>query len=383
MSTRCGISSTRIKKQRNLLRSGHFPVTICLQALAGVLLASAVTGPAALAATPSEQADGVLCSAPEHREFDFWIGSWDVLNRNRPPEGDSFYLTGRATDRVYAVVGGCGIVEHWRGMAISRFILGFSIRAWDPATREWLLVLLWPTTGEPSFGELRGGFRHGRGEFLFERHGPGDERVLNRFTFSDITANSLRWENATSRDGGQSWSGSWIMDFTRRDPVAAGGLWNGPTMTTRRCPGEEHRRFDFLLGEWTAERTDAEGREQAVTVELVRILGGCAVMERVRSSDGSWRAFRIRSFEPDLGHWVEYGLDSERRVLVRREAKPGDELVFRDIQDTGGAFTRTRWKLDRAGAVGWIVERSDGPEGDWNRLAEVKLREPVGAPIQP
>lgn len=33
--------------------------------------------------------------------------------------------------------------------------------------------------------------------------------------------------------------GNWIMESTRRDPLADIGLWNWPTMTTRRCPGAE------------------------------------------------------------------------------------------------------------------------------------------------
>lgn len=366
------------------VKTGPYLATFLTSALTALLLVPAPSHAADASATAgTEKADSLRCSAPEQRAFDFWIGSWDVLNRNRRPEGVLFHETGRATNRVYAVVGGCAIVEHWRGRAISRFIVGFSLRAWDPASREWRLVLLWPTTGKPSFGELRGEFRHGRGEFSLEREGPAGDPVINRFTFSDITANSLRWENATSRDGGRSWTGSWIMEFTRRDPVADGVLWNGPSMTTRRCAGEEHRRFDSLLGEWSGERTDAEGRASPVTVELVRILEGCAVMERVRSREGNWEAFRVRAYEPDPGRWVEYGLDSERRILVRREAGPGDDLVFRDVDPADGNLTRTRWELDGEGSPLWIVESADSPEGDWSRQASVSLGEPVGDPFRP
>ena len=356
-----------------------------LIALIALLLAPARTPFAAPAAEAAADDDELLCPEPEARAFDFWIGSWDVLNRNRRPDGTRFYPTGRATNRIYPVVGGCGIVEHWRGHAIGRFIVGFSLRAWDPASEDWRLVLLWPTTGAPSFGELRGTFRHGRGEFSFERENPQDpegEPIVNRFTFSDITEDSLRWHNATSRDGGQTWAGSWIMEFTRRDPTAD-GLWNGPSMTTRRCPGEEHRTFDPLLGEWSGTRTNAAGDATPVTVELIRILEGCAVLERVRSADGSWQAFRVRAYEPGPGRWAEYALDAERRFLVRREAQEGDELVFQDADALEGKLTRTRWELDGEGPPRWIVEEADGPDGPWSRRAEVTLDEPVGVPFQP
>jgi len=327
---------------------------------------------------PVPEATGLLCPQPEARAFDFWLGSWDVLNRNRSPDGVEFQETGGATDLVYPVVGGCGVVEHWQGHAFSRFIDGFSVRSWDPGAREWLLVLLWPISGEPSFGELRGGFRHGRGEFSFERVGPDGEPVLTRYTFSDVAPDSLRWENATSHDGGRTWSGNWIMEFTRRPPLAD-GLWNGPSMTTRRCPGDEHRRFDRLLGEWAGSRADAGGESVPVTVELVSILEGCAVLERGRSPGRTWEAFRVRAFEPGAGRWVEYALDSERRRLVRREAAPGEDLVFQDVDPAGGKVTRTRWELAGEGPPRWIVEEADGPEGPWSRRAVVSLDEPLGA----
>ncbi len=65
----------------------------------------------------------------EARQFDFWPGEWDVVSRNRRPDDPQWYTTGAATNRVYAVVDGCGIVEHWRGEAFGQFIVGFSLRA--------------------------------------------------------------------------------------------------------------------------------------------------------------------------------------------------------------------------------------------------------------
>lgn len=327
----------------------------------------------------------LLCPESEARAFDFWIGSWDVLNRNRPPDGVEFQETGRATNRVYPVVGGCGIVEHWRGHAISRFIVGFSVRAWDPAAGEWLLVLLWPTTGSPSFGELRGGFRHGRGQFSFRRETAEGDTAIQRFTFSDIARDAFRWENATSRDGGRSWEGSWIMEFTRRDRVSDAGLWNGLTATTRRCPAAEHRRLDPFLGEWRGVRVDAAGDSVPVMAHLVPILEGCAVMERVLSDDGRWEAFRVRAYEPETARWVEYALDAERRALRRREAESGsDGLSFRDVApDPGGRLSRTRWEVGPRGETVRVVEEAPGPDGPWSRHAVVRLDEPLGAPFRP
>ncbi len=355
--------------------------------LAPVVFGILILGFGAVPASAQDQAPDprLLCPEEEARAFDFWIGEWEVLNRNRRPDGVRFHETGRATNRVYPVVGGCGIVEHWRGHAFGRFIVGFSVRSWDPAAGEWLLVLLWPTTGSPSFGELRGGFRHGRGEFSFRRETAEGDTAIHRFTFSDIRRDAFRWENATSRDGGVSWEGSWIMEFTRRDRVAGAGLWNGPSVTARRCPAEEHRRLDRYLGEWRGTRLQATGDSLPVTFHLVPILEGCAVMERARSADGRWEAFRVRAYEPETGRWVEYALDAERRTLRRREAEPGSEaLVFRDLAPgPDGRVSRTRWEADPEGAPVRVVEEATGPDGPWTRRAVVRLGEPLGAPFRP
>ena len=46
------------------------------------------------------------CSAPEHRQFDFWAGSWDVV-------GPSGKVAGH--NDIEPILGGCVLREHWKG----------------------------------------------------------------------------------------------------------------------------------------------------------------------------------------------------------------------------------------------------------------------------
>jgi len=334
-------------------------------AMAGLLLLGAL----ALGSSPDgvdAQSRNAWCPEPEVAQFDFWLGEWDVQNLNRPPGGERWYETGSATNRVYTVVGGCAVVEHWRGYAFpgAGLIQGFSLRAWDPESGRWELVLLWPTDGVPRFGNPTGTFAGDRADFHNRFATPAGDTVRTRLSFSGITDDSFTWRDGLSRDGGHSWASSWRMHHRRRVPGAP-GLWNGPSMRVDRCPGEVHRSFDPWLGEWVGTRTGPTGDSLAVRTRLVRILDGCAVMERSWVEDGSWEAFRVRAWEPGTTAWVEYGLASDRREIGRREGGvEAETLVLSGVEPVAGVYRRTRWWLDE-GELRRVEEEAASPDGPW------------------
>src|SRR5689334_20132368 len=69
-----------------------------LPSLAATIAAIAATTPAAQA--PSARP----CGAAEYRQFDFWIGEWDVFDRDGSKAGHN---------RVESIEGGCGVQENW------------------------------------------------------------------------------------------------------------------------------------------------------------------------------------------------------------------------------------------------------------------------------
>jgi hypothetical protein len=326
----------------------------------------------------------------EYRQFDFWIGEWDVLNRNRPSDDTRWFDTGSATARVYPVVAGCGLVEHWRGQAYGNFLVGFSLRAFNPSLGQWDLVLLWPNAGEPRFGELAGGFRHNRGEFYSRGLSAAGDTTLTRLSFSDVTPNSLRWQNDFSMDNGRSWDSGWIQELNRREPLYQGPLLNGPSVTTLRCPGPEYRGMDFLIGEWAgaveADSVEAEG--MGVRAEVAPILEGCGMMERVTAMGqaSAWEVFRVRVYEAERDQWVEYRLDTRWPVLQRLEADvppagapwvfqtPGDETT-----DGGLRVTMTR-AVD--GTITWAEERYNAETSQWEASPLIAYAERMGAASQ-
>src|SRR5262249_17662440 len=84
----------------------------------------AAFGAAAQAPAPSPQTV-TPCSAREYRQFDFWIGDWNVL----APDG-----TMAGHNRVDRIEGGCGLQETWTGAGGGT---GRSINTYSPADKQW------------------------------------------------------------------------------------------------------------------------------------------------------------------------------------------------------------------------------------------------------
>ena len=149
-------------------------------------------------------------------DFDFLFGDWKNENTRllKRLEGCTEWETFHATGHAEPVLGGLGnidsfVPEDWRPG-----FLGMTLRLFNPQTRRWSLYWASNATGslEPP---VTGGFKNGVG--IFE----GDDELNGhpirvRFVWSEITANSARWEQMFSGDGGSTWETNWIMRFTRK-----------------------------------------------------------------------------------------------------------------------------------------------------------------------
>lgn len=352
--------------------SGMRPVVLPLLAL--VALGFARAAPAQTVREPA-------CPAPEARQFDFWIGSWDVSNSNRKPaapDDTTHYPTGPATDLVHSVLDGCAIVEHWNGYLSFGHVLGFSVRAWDPGKGKWVLVLDWPAARGASFGVLEGTFQNGVGSFYNDVTTPDGRSFRVRYRFSKITPTSLQWDGARSTDGGQTWEAPfWIMRFTRRDPVTDRALLGVASRTVaKRCADPRARAFDFLVGDWAGKETPADGGEaRDVEVHAWSILEGCAVMDEVTTGAGGaeTKRFRVRSYLPGEERWVEYSLDRGRPGFVRWEG-PADGTADRVLTSADGApATRVSWTPDGPDAYARETAVSTDGGATWTPVSRAEL----------
>jgi hypothetical protein len=146
------------------------------------------------------------CDSPEHRQFDFWVGEWDVFQTGK----DAPVATSRI-ERLYA---GCVIRENWMPNQGSA---GGSLNMYDARDRKWRQT--W-ADASGSWVEFAGGFE--RDAMVLTGtwrggSGPGKDNIT-RMTYTHNPDGSVRQLGEASTDQGKSWGPS--FDFTYRPAKA-------------------------------------------------------------------------------------------------------------------------------------------------------------------
>ncbi|HEY3778757.1 MAG TPA: hypothetical protein VGL35_11930 [Rhizomicrobium sp.] len=146
-------------------------------------------------------------------DFDFFIGSWTVVNRRLKHwlAGDSEWEEFPATTTAFKVLDGLGNIDQIRMPA--KGYTGMTLRLFNTGTKEWSLY--WASTRDGIlYPPVTGRFHNGIGDFYGDDT-YNEKPIRVHYIWSRITANSCRWEQAFSADGGKSWETNWIMDFKR------------------------------------------------------------------------------------------------------------------------------------------------------------------------
>jgi hypothetical protein len=149
-----------------------------------------------------------------NNNFDFFVGTWTSRQRRlrKVLAGCDEWYEFSGTSRSWSVFDGFGNIDEvtFPDQGFS----GLTVRLYDPATELWSLY--WARSGRglalpPTVGRFED---DGVGRFYDDEVWEG-QPIRVRFQWSDITADSCRWEQAFSTDGGQTWETNWVADFTR------------------------------------------------------------------------------------------------------------------------------------------------------------------------
>ena len=148
------------------------------------------------------------CTAPEYRQFDFWLGEWRVFQTAKPTESVGSSL-------IESVYNGCGIRENWRPFSM---MTGGSLSNFDRRDGHWHQTWIDSSGARVEFA---GGVTDGKmvltGEWR-DYAGPGKD-MLVRMTYTRLAKGDVRQLGEKSGDGGKVWMPS--FDFTYRSKAAA------------------------------------------------------------------------------------------------------------------------------------------------------------------
>jgi hypothetical protein len=130
------------------------------------------------------------CGTPPHRQFDFWLGTWDVADPSGKPLG---------RNRISAIHGGCALLEQWEGHS---GFSGTSINAWDKDAQRWHQT--WVDSGG---GLLRLGGAYAEGRMRLE--GEATDKgapTRQRIDWEPQADGRVRQHWQASKDGGVTWT---------------------------------------------------------------------------------------------------------------------------------------------------------------------------------
>ena len=144
-----------------------------------------------LASGGAARANG--CDSVESRQFDFWVGRWQVSPTGQPDR----HVADSLIEKLY---GGCAIRENWKPRKGDD---GGSLSSYVPETREWRQTWVDAAGARVDF---RGGWT-GRAMVLTGLWPqPGHPAQITRMTYTLQPGGAVRQLGETSDDQGKTWS---------------------------------------------------------------------------------------------------------------------------------------------------------------------------------
>jgi ketosteroid isomerase-like protein len=188
------------------------------------------------------------CSAPAYRQFDFWLGEWDVFE-----EGGS-KAEARAT--ITSIQSGCGLREQYEGVSGSS---GESLSMYDPSPAEWQQTWL-SNRGQVVFIH---GTLQGDAMILSGTDDSGGGHRLVRGVWKPESA-GVRETAERSSDGGKTWTPWFDLSFRKRSPLAGQG---------DSGPDEDRRAVSAMDTEFQAavKNNDVEGMGRILADDYILV----------------------------------------------------------------------------------------------------------------
>lgn len=166
-----------------------------------LLVAAAFSWAAANA--PAAEPPASKCDSAQARQFDFWVGDWDLTFQD---EGK----TATSHNRISKILDGCALLEEFSGPPGTP-LQGRSLSTYDRLTHRWKQTWV---DNDATYLDFSGGFADGR--MILSREAQKDgKRFLQRMVWQGIRADAFEWLWQRSDDDGRTWTTAWKIDYRR------------------------------------------------------------------------------------------------------------------------------------------------------------------------
>jgi len=151
-------------------------------------------------APPTATTTGPCSVKAEYKQFDFWVGEWDVTDKEKKV----------ATSSIQRIVDGCIVFENY--FQLDGYT-GKSFNFFDAALKKWRQTWV-DRSGNVS--EFVGEYKEGALRFEGESHRNDGSKVLRRMTIFDQGPERVRQYSERSVDGGKTWSVTYDFIYVRK-----------------------------------------------------------------------------------------------------------------------------------------------------------------------
>jgi len=301
------------------------------------------------------------CSAEGYRQFDFWVGKWDVFG---------FGNTLVGTSVIESELGGCAIEENWT--AAFGGGTGKSLNTYDAATGTW--SQLWVGSGGCPFGTalLEGGFADGSMTMQGTREqpegfvsGPPCAPPPNTVVFK--RTDYYRWTRLEN--------GSVLQQIAaanddsplvlppppstgiglRYDAVETVTPINAPPRGSFCTNRAAAKQFDFMLGSWDVHQGNGNGAQGTAT--FTKTVTNCLVEEQF-AGPGGYAGMSYNTFDVFTQQWVRTYVDTDgQRLFMTGGLVDGSMVLTGTKHGSAGRSVEVRIAWEPAGDGQTVAQR--------------------------
>lgn len=147
------------------------------------------------------QAKPKPCSSPEYRQFDFWVGDWNVHSPAGKKQGEN---------RVVTLLGGCVVQENWVGEQGS---IGHSYNMYSNRDKQWHQTWV---DNQGLLLQIAGGLEDGKMVMRGMLNGRDGKPVLHEISWEPLDNGDVRQHWRASKDGGKTWQDLFIGIYSKK-----------------------------------------------------------------------------------------------------------------------------------------------------------------------